>query len=546
MTDSHVELPGSRRPLAHRARRVRDLDPHAHVEVTLTLKAPPLPPTARLPKKALSAAELAQHYGASAHDIRKIEDVLRGFGLHVEGVGSSGRSMRVSGTAHAIEAAFKADLGVYHSADQGEFRGREGAVSVPAEISGLVHSVLGLDQRRMAHRAAAKPAAAAATAPLRPADLEERYNFPPGDAAMQSIGIAEFGIPQHTGTVVVPAYFPDDVAAFCAAQGRPTPKVTTVAVNLAPLSVAQYHALPHAMAKQVLDETSEVMMDVEIIAALCPAANISVYFAGWDQKGWVDLLEKVIAARPVVLSISYGLAEDSPHWAAAALQAINDTLQIAAMAGITICVCTGDDGSGCNMSDTRAHVEFPGSSPFVLAVGGTMLHGHGAAQSEVVWWEAPGQRLGRRGGATGGGVSAVFPRPAWQTEKLASLNLGSIAGRIVPDVAALAGVPYYELTLLGHSSPAGGTSAATPVWASLIARIDAALPAARRQRFRAPMLYNATAAGGTVGKAGCIDITAGNNASHPQPGKGYVAGHGFDAVTGWGVPNGKALLAALK
>jgi kumamolisin len=546
MTDSHVELPGSRRPMAHGARRVRDLDPHTHVEVTLTLKAPPLPPSDKLPETALSAAELAQHYGASAHDIRKVEDVLRSFGLRVESVGTSGRSMRVSGTAHAIEAAFRSGLAIYHNAEQGEFRGREGAVSVPAEISGLVHSVLGLDQRRMARRGAAKASVAAATAPLRPGDLEERYNFPPGDAARQSIGIAEFGIPQHSGTVVAPAYFPDDVAAFCKAQGRAMPQVRPVAVNLAPLTLAQYHALPNAVAKQVLGETSEVMMDVEIIAALCSAADISVYFAGWDQKGWVDLLEKIIADRPVVLSISYGLAEDSPHWAEAALQAINETLQIAAMAGITVCVSSGDDGSGCDMPDTRAHVEFPGSSPFVLSVGGTMLSGHGAAQSEIAWWEAPGQRLASRGGATGGGVSAVFNRPAWQTENLASLNHGSIAGRIVPDVAALAGPPFYELTLLGHSSPAGGTSAATPVWASLIARIDAALPLAKRQRFRAPMLYHKAHSGGTIGGACCTDITSGHNASHPQPGKGYVAGRGYDAVTGWGVPNGRALLDALK
>ena len=546
MTDLHVELPGSRRPMARGARRVRDLDPHSHVEVTLTLKAPPLPETDKLPEKALSAAELAQNYGAAAHDIRKVEDVLRSYGLRLESVGSSHRTMRVSGTAHAIEAAFKADLAIYHNAEQGEFRGREGTVSVPAEISGLVHSVLGLDQRRMAHRAAARPAVAPATAPLRPADLEERYNFPPGDAAAQSIGIAEFGIPQHTGTVVVPAYFPDDVAAFCTAQGRATPKVMTVAVNLAPLTSAQYHALPHTMAKQVLDETSEVMMDVEIIAALCPAANISLYFTGWDQKGWVDLLDKVTAARPVVLSISYGLAEDLPHWAAAALQAINEALQIAAMAGITICASSGDDGSGCDMPDTRAHVEFPASSS--VRPCGWRYHAAwprcGAVRSGVV--EAPGQRLARRGGATGGGVSAVFHRPVWQTEHVASLNHGSIAGRIVPDVAALAGVPYYELTLLGHSSPAGGTSAATPVWASLIARIDAALPVAKRQRFRAPMLYHKTPSGGTIGAAGCTAITHGNNASHPHPGKGYAASQGYDAVTGWGVPNGMALLAALK
>jgi kumamolisin len=546
MTNSHVELPGSRRPLAHGARRVREIDPHTHVEVTLMLNAPPLPGTDEMPDKPLTVAELTHRFGASPHDIRKVEDTLRSYGLHVEGLGSSGRSMRVSGTAHAIETAFKSSLAIYHSADQGEFRGREGAVCVPAEISDLVHSVLGLDQRRMAHRAAAKPKAASAIAPLRPADVEEYYNFPPGDGATQSIAIAEFGIP-HSGTVVVPAYFPDDLAAFCKAQKRPTPEVRIVAVNLAPLTPAQYKALPTAAAKQVLDETTEVMMDVEIVAGLCPAADISVYFAGWDQKGWVDLLEKVTAARPVVLSISYGLAEDSPHWAAAAVQAINDALQVAAMAGITVCVCAGDDGSGSAMPDTRAHVQFPSSSPFVLAVGGTMVSGHGATQSEVVWWETPGQRLPNgRGGATGGGVSAVFDRPVWQTATIASLNHGSIPGRIVPDVAALAGVPYYAMTLLGEPTTAGGTSAATPVWASLIARIDAALPAAKRQRFRTPILYQDAHSGGSIGKAGCTSVTSGNNASHPHPGKGYVAGPGFDAVTGWGVPDGKALLAALK
>ncbi len=529
--------------MAHGARRVRDLDPHTHVEVTLMLKAPPLPSTDKMPDKALRTDELAHRYGAAAHDIRKVEDVLRSFGLRVEGVGTSGRSMRVSGTAHAIDAAFKANLAIYHNADQGEFRGREGAVSVPAEISGLVHSVLGLDQRRMARRGAAQPAAGHTTGPMRPADIEQRYHFPPGYAAEQNIGIAEFGIPQHSGSVIAPAYFPDDLVAFCTEQGRATPQVTSVSVNLAPLTMTQYHALPHAAAKQVLQETSEVMMDVEIVAALCPEANISVYYAGWDQKGWVDLLEQVTADRPVVLSISYGLAEDSPHWAQAALQAINDALQIAALAGITICACSGDDGSNCAMPDSRAHVEFPGSSPFVLAVGGTMLHSNG---SEVVWWESPGLRLANgRGGATGGGVSALFDRPHWQTANLASLNRGSMAGRIVPDVAALAGAPYYELTLLGKSSPAGGTSAATPLWASLIARIDAALPAAKRQRFRAPLLYQNAAAGHPIGVVCCTDITSGNNASHPHPGKGYHAAVGYDAVTGWGVPNGKALLDAM-
>jgi kumamolisin len=319
--------------------------------------------------------------------------------------------------------------------------------------------------------------------------------------------------------------------------------VKTVAVNLSPLTPEQFQALPPQVGNLVLEETGEVMMDVEIVAALCPAASISTYYASFDQKGWLDLLEKVTADRPVALSVSYGLAEDSPDWEPAALQLINDALQAASMVGITVCVSAGDDGSGCNMPDTRAHVEFPGSSPFVLSVGGTMLK----AGSEVVWWQSPGRRIGNgHSGATGGGVSTLFDRPSWQTIEVESLNQGAIEGRVVPDVSALAGPPLYELILHRESAPNGGTSASAPLWASLVARIDAALPQAKRQQFLAPILYQRLSSGKTVGEAGCTDISVGNNASHPQPGRGYKAQNGYDAVTGWGVPNGVALLEVLK
>src|SRR5262249_38983579 len=151
-----------------------------------------------------------------------------------------------------------------------------------------------------------------------------------------------------------------------------------------------------------------------------------------------------------------------------------DGLQAAAMQGITVCVSSGDDGSGANMPGSRAHVDFPASSPFVLSVGGTMLTGTGARQAEVVLGEAPGRRTftKRGGGATGGGVGALFARPAWQTVAVSSLNHGNIDGRVVPDVAALAGQPLYDLTLLDRPSPNGGTSASAPLWASLIARVN--------------------------------------------------------------------------
>jgi len=183
------------------------------------------------------------------------------------------------------------------------------------------------------------------------------------------------------------------------------------------------------------------MMDIEIVAALAPGATVLVYFASFDEKGWVDLLNQTTAGQPslpVSLSISWGLYEDSPDWSASALQSINEALQAAAMQGITVCVSSGDDGSGDGAADRHAHVDFPAVSPFVLAVGGTMLDG----TDEVVWWEAPGRRTNSGGGATGGGVSVDFDRPPWQEVRVASINPHSKDGRVIPDVAALSGPPF--------------------------------------------------------------------------------------------------------
>ena len=97
------------------------------------------------------------------------------------------------------------------------------------------------------------------------------------------------------------------------------------------------------------------------------------------------------------------------------------------------------------MQDDRGHVHFPASSPFVLAVGGTMVED---GDREVVWWNHPGDRSERRGGSTGGGVSVAFERPNWQrVRRVRSINPGARDGRTVPDVAALAGLPGYTLDL---------------------------------------------------------------------------------------------------
>ena len=533
---SHIVVRGSKRPKDPDAKRVGPVDPKQTFDVTIELNGPKLPGPNDHIDGTLTPADLLKNYGASQKDADAVAKSLGKFGLKVDSVSLETRSMKVSGTAAAMEAAFKPNLSMMQSPDQGEYRGRTGTYAIPANLNGIVKGVLGLDERRMARRKArtAKLAfAQSALAPLTPADLEQRYNFPPGAAAGQSIAIGEFG----------GGYFAEDAAAYCNKFQRPIPAINPVAIDAPAYTLQQILALPKKQRDDALGDSVEVMMDVEIIAGLCPGADIFVYFSPFDQGGWVDLLNTVIAAKPAVVSISWGLAEDDPSWAPNAVTAINDRLNMLRLVGVTACISSGDDGSGDQIDDGKAHVDFPSCSPFVLSVGGTMLTAEG---NEVTWWVSPGRRNGMGAGSTGGGVSTGFPRPEWQNIRIASLNSGSIDGRVMPDVAALAGDPSYDLIWRGVSHPNGGTSASAPLWAALIARIAALLPQAKRQRFLTPLLYQKGAAGQPVGKIASRDVTSGDNTSSPEPGRGYKARPGFDAVTGWGVPDGVKLLNALQ
>lgn len=528
----YVPLGGSNRTRQRDAQRGPEVAPDEQVEVTVTIAGPALP-QADGAAGSLSREQLANRYGADPETIRKVSDVISGLGLTVLDASALTRSLRVSGTAAQMEAAFRPGLATYTNAGQGQFRGREGELQIPAELDGLITGVYGLDQRRVARRRLSVTTTASAE-PLSPAQIASHYNFPAGSGAGQTVAIAEFG----------GGYFLSDLEAFCAKQGTAVPTVTAVGVNgTKVLTLAEIQQLPAQQQQQQLDDSVEVNMDVQIIAGLAPGAEIVVYFSSFDQKGWIDLINEVITGTPasaVTLSISWGLAEDDPDWSAGAVQAIDQQLQAAAAIGITVCAAAGDDGSADQETDGRAHVDFPGSSPHALAVGGTMLNG----TTDVVWWQTPGERTNNGGGATGGGVSTVFPRPSWQDVSVTSINPDSIDGRVVPDVAALAGPPFYDLIFMGKDSPNGGTSAATPTWAALLALMAGAQQHPWKPLFLPPLLYQDGSGGQSVGAIGCTDVTSGNNVSSTL-GKGYDAGPGFDAVSGWGVPDGVPLLDAL-
>lgn len=535
MTDTarHI-IPESSKPPVENATRGNAVPSDETVELTLTLRGPALPSADEIGERAVDPDRFAADYGARQSDVDAVTQSMERRGLTVLDASNATWSVRVEGPARAVQDAFGVELAMYRVSGRDdepstEYRGQEGHVTVPSELQGIVTGVFGLDLRQVAHRRSVTTHTAATRAQT-PQDLEDRYQFPTNSAAGQKVAIAEFG----------GAYFPDDLRAYCEKFDRPDATATTdaISVGFPILTVADIKKLPADQRKWILDATTEVMMDIEIVAGLAPGAEIAVYFAPFTQKGWVDLLNRVILDRPVALSVSWGSREDDPRvFSGAAVKAIGERLAAAAALGITVCVASGDDGSGDGGGDDRCHVDFPAASPFVLSVGGTELEASG---NEVTWFDAPGDRS-EGGGATGGGVSTVIPRPAWQDVTVRRPDGGpEFDGRVVPDVAALSGRPGYDLIVMGQDSPSGGTSASTPLWAALIARTAAGKGAGFTPRFLTPLLYQA-GNGATV----CRDIDTGQNASSPSPGVGYEAGSGYDAVTGWGVPIGTQLSSVL-
>lgn len=230
---------------------------------------------------------------------------------------------------------------------------------------------------------------------------------------------------------------------------------------------------------------------------------------------------------------------NSVLWSSAAIDHVNHSLLAIAQLGVTVCVSTGDDGSEAQVQDGRAHVNFPATSPYVLAVGGTTLHARKGANgqtaiTEVVWNDGPGS-------GTGGGVSDITPVPSWQEGKVPrSINPGNFAGRAIPDVAANADPNTgYLVRSGGQFQIVGGTSAAAPLWGSLITRINALL-GKRVGNFNV-LLYD------TIGPGGALrDITSGNNDTDGLLDGQFPAKPGWDACTGWGAPDGAKLLNAMK
>lgn len=535
----HIPLKGSERTAVPGAKVTGPANPTEQLQVTVLLRSCAQAEDARTgtslaTAKAKAAVEALQKQraserrhltreqflaqrGAMKEDAQKVEEFAREYGLTIKETNLAKHSVTLTGTVANFCRAFDVELLKYES-PKGSYRGRTGALSLPKELDGIVTAVLGLDNRPQAypHFRVRKPPKAAAqpVGTFTPVQVGQIYGFPSNaNGTGQCIAIIELGGGFKSQDIT--SYFKNTLKI-------PPPTVEAVSVDGAQNSPT---GNPNSA-------DGEVMLDIEVAGAIAPKSSLAVYFAPNTDQGFYDAIATAVhdtQRNPSVISISWGGPESS--WSQQSLNAFNTLLENASTLGVTVCVAAGDNGSTDGVTDGLQHVDFPASSPFALACGGTKLKAAGSKYgSEEVWNETASQE-----GSTGGGVSDFFPKPSHQdaVNVPKSVNPGSFAGRGVPDVSGDADpASGYDVFVDGQASVIGGTSAVAPLWAGLTACINQLL-GTKVGELNSLLYSQVGPVNGTF-----HDITQGNNGA-------YSAAVGWDACTGWGTPIGTAIIAAL-
>jgi kumamolisin len=457
--------------------------------------------------KPISQEVFERRFGASQEDTNLVVAFARQHDLTVLQTSISKRSVILKGTVQKFSEAFQVYMSNFIPDSGIAYRGRSGAIQIPEILSGIITGVFGLDNRPQARpmfhilkKEGGLIQPKDASVSYNPDAVARTYKYPRdvnGDG--ECIALIELG----------GGYRNVDLQNYFNKLKITIPAITAQSVD---------GALNSPSTPDSAD--GEVALDIEVAGSVAPGAKIVVYFAQNTDKGFLDAISTAIHDKvnnPSVISISWGSAES--QWSEQAMQNFNETFMSAAALGITVTVAAGDNGSSDGEKDGKAHVDFPASSPYALACGGTRL----LSNSETVWNDLDGW-------ATGGGISDIFPVPDYQKNISLppSVNSNKKKGRGLPDVAANAdSASGYNVLVDGQWTVIGGTSAVAPLMAALIALANQKLK--RKAGFIHPKIY---AAKNSVLK----DITVGNNITAKNG--GYTAGPGWDACTGLGVPLG--------
>ncbi|MFC0434027.1 protease pro-enzyme activation domain-containing protein [Kutzneria buriramensis] len=470
----------------------------------------------------LTSEQFVARFAPTQAQVDQVRAYLQGKGLTVTDVASNRMLIDASGPVKTVQSAFATSESRYHdNKTNKDFTANDTAPSVDSSVAGLIGGVTGLNNHYQMHSYTQAPKAGAPKVGSGPGggytaqELRSAYGVNSlvsggTDGSGQSIAMLEFS---HFTQSNISTY--DQQYA----TGSPTP--TVVKVDGGDDDTAG-------------DGVTEVELDIEVAHAIAPKANVAVYEAPNSDQGEIDMWNKFVTDKVSVVSSSWGSCELDDT--ASTETAVDNVAKQGAAQGQTFLSAAGDSGaydcyrhSGTQSPNANnLAVDFPGSDPYVTSVGGTSLsEGSGGSYAgETVWNEGSTKWAG------GGGVSSKFARPSWQTGP----GVSTSSLRQVPDVSANA--QNYSIYTVGQWTYVGGTSAATPFWASVLTLANQQAVAAGHAKVGQvnSTLYQL----GSSSSYGTLfhDITSGDNLH-------YSAAANFDEASGWGSPKADALVPNL-
>jgi len=557
-------------------------------------------PTSPSFRKFITPAQFAAAYGQPASAVAQVTSFLRAQGFTVDDVAANNLLISVIGTNAQIAATFGTAMHNY-SLNGVVYQAPAGAAKIPAAIAGVTTVVGGLSSRALAHSHAAvipHTGALAGDVPSQSVALPSDVAPPSGPGSYTVTDFAAkynvnplyakgvTGAGKTIGIATLASYDQADAYAYW----------NQVGLTVSPTRITDVPVLGGANPADGPGSggAGETTLDIEQSGGIAPGADIRVYIAPNTNAGFLQVFSKPIQDNIVdVLSISWGSPEifSSPK----ELEAFEVVFKQAALQGIPIIAASGDAGAYDINRDytypdctTQLTVDFPASSPNVLAAGGTTLpntvmhlHGPVTVSAERPWgWDYLRDYITTNFGPSygtslyyanyfavggGGGVSVNYAVPAWQKgltgvqtsapgqvlscdptfigdpagqyEVLATLPYGA-AGRNVPDIALNADPysGYSEFFAGGWGTGSGGTSFVAPQLNGVLTLITAGLNG--RVGPINPQLYAAFKAKGYAAGSPFKAITTGDN-------EYYKAGPNYNPASGLGSLDVSALATTL-
>ncbi|WP_236601938.1 S53 family peptidase [Ktedonobacter sp. SOSP1-52] len=463
----------------------------------------------------LTPQQFTAQFSPTEASVRSVVNYLHSQGLQVSSVASNRLLIDASGSLSAVERAFNITIADY-ALNGSTVYAPTSEPSVPANLSGLVLNISGLDNAAHYHPAKHMAPAAGPGGGYTPTDLRTAYD-------MNSLISSANGSGQTVAIFELDGYNASDVNTYLSQYSLGSAKYSNVLVDGA-TNTAGAGAI-------------EVELDMEVVSAIAPGATQKIYIGPNSTTGVNDTYNKIVTDNVAkVTSTSWGLCEASSG--TSELSALDNIFLQGSSQGQSFFAASGDSGAyDCN--NTSLAVDSPADDPHVVGVGGTNLQlGSGSSYgSESAWSNPNDTQRSPKGSGGGGGYSTYFSKPSYQS----GTGVDSNSMRHVPDVSADADPAsgysvYCTVSASGCSSGSagwiavGGTSAAAPLWAGVAADVNSYLAGQGKSTLGNVNAELYTLFNTSQTYTAYHDVTSGNNLH-------YNAGTGYDLATGIGTPD---------